>query len=166
MLWLILSLFLGHSTVCNSTIFGMAGDKYAGSTARYLRRPVDPSTDIGVAHRYLRLGSLVQVHLPRTGKTVIAVVIDRGPYGRLQANGSWINGAVQYRNCQAQHPEWSPLDSKCYSKGSRWRGGLDTTPELARLLGHDGWEVVEITPIRFLIIPRRTLLRIWGGGNV
>ncbi len=178
-LWLASILVSPSSEFCNSTIFGMHGDKHAGSVARFLRRPVDPARDIGIASRDHRLGTLVSIHLPRTGKTVIAAVIDAGPYGRIRPAGSpcpkhgrvrpdgtcWTNGAYEWRQCRIDHPTWDPRSDACYYPGSYFNGCVDATPELARLLGHDGWERVEVRRIRWLRVTREFLLLLWGNGG-
>jgi hypothetical protein len=58
------------------------------------------------------------------------------------------------------------LSPKCYYKGSWFNGKLDLTPRAAALLGHDGWERVEIRRVRGIRIPRKVLLRWWGNPNV
>jgi hypothetical protein len=146
-----------HSPVqqCNSTIFGYEGDKYSGSKALYLGRPVDPEHDIGIAHRGLPLGSLVVLHVPKRDTFVVAVVIDRGPYGRIDKDGNWYNGASEWKAHVRRN--------KPYSPGSRWNGCIDITPRAAELLEHDGWEVVQAYPLEGSHLPRSYLLQIWGG---
>jgi hypothetical protein len=157
MLWLALTLqLLGKPQYCNSTIFGTPEDYAtgsAGTVARYLRRPVDEVNDIGIAHRTLPLGSLVYITVPKLKTQAIAVVIDRGPYGRRAKDGSWYNGAAEWRA------------GRKYSPGSRWNGCADLSPELARILQHDGWEKVKLWPIRWLRVRREVLLKAWGGGT-
>lgn len=117
---------------CNSTIFGYKGDEYAGGNALYLRRPVDPEHDIGIAHRTLPLGSMVLLHVPKNNTWTAAVVIDRGPYGRTDAEGNWYNGAIEWKK------------GRRFRKGSRWNGCVDLTPKAAKLLKHDGWEKIVV----------------------
>jgi hypothetical protein len=147
---------LGQPQTCNSTIFGTAEDYASGSagtTARYLRRPVDPATDVGIAHRTLPLGTVVLLYQPKARVWAMAVVIDRGPYGRLDKDGAWYNGAAEWRA------------GRRYRPGSRWNGCADLTPRLALQLQHDGWERVRLWPLRWLRLARARLLRWWGGGN-
>lgn len=180
-MWILLWLLVSPSIeVCNSTIFGMHNDKHAGGNARFLRRPIDPDRDIGVASRDFRMGTLVSIHLPRTGKTIVAAVIDAGPYGRIRPVGApcpehgkvrgdgtcWTNGAYEWRQCRIDHPTWNPRSDACYYPGSWWNGGIDLAPKAARLLGHDGWDRVEVRQIRFLRVTREFLLMLWGGGSV
>lgn len=162
MFWLIILrlITIGRPEVCQSTIFAYHGDRLAGKVARYLNRPIDPDRDVGVAHRSAPLGTVLLLHLPSTDRWTFAVVIDRGPYGRKRADGSWINGAVEYRRCQREHPEWSPLDRRCYKKGSRWNGCIDLAPATARLLDHDGWERIHVYRTR-IRIPSEVLLQLW-----
>ncbi len=179
-MWLLIALsLLGKPEVCNSTIFGMEGDHLAGTRARLLRRPVDPAVDMGIAHRSLPLGSLVVVEIPARGTWAFAVVIDRGPYGRIRPQGApcpkelggkrlndgrcWVNGAHEYRICRAKGIY--PLKESCYYKGSSWRGGVDTTPALAAALNHDGWERVRVRRVRGIMFSRKQLLALWGWGN-
>jgi hypothetical protein len=188
-MWLlILSLFLGPVEKCNSTIFGYAGDKLAGKQARYLRRPIDPERDIGIASRAIPLGSVVVIKMPGTPKHpgdrwTWAVVIDAGPWGRIRPRGSacpshgrrrddgtcWVNGAYELRACKKKHPTWGRrrlLGPECYSKGSHWNGCIDLAPETARRLGHGGWRKVWVFRTKLPRIPRRVLLQMWGGGEV
>lgn len=180
MFWLIVLklLAIGQPEICASTIFGYPEDYRSGSAgkkARYLGRAIDPVRDIGHAHRSAPLGSVFLLHVPATGRWALSVTIDRGPYGRLLAPGSkcprhgrilkngrcWVNGAIEYRRCQAEHPDLSPLNSQCYKKGSRWNGCIDVAPAVAKLLGHDGWERIKAYRTG-LWIPRDILLSLWG----
>lgn len=168
-MWLILALLLGTPETCYSTEFGYLGDSLGRSRTRHLGRPVDPQHDLGIAHRTLPLGSVVLLHSPSRQTWVFAVVIDRGPYGRVQADGTWVNGADEYRACQVAGR--NPLKKSCYSKGSRWRGSADLTPRVVRALrGPDDvqppgkWrEHIDIYPVRGSFVPRQILLQQWGG---
>jgi hypothetical protein len=177
-MWLLIALaLLGKPEVCTSTIFGMEGDRLAGKRARLLRRPVDPAVDMGIAHRSLPMGSLVVVEIPAKGTWAFAVVIDRGPYGRVRPKGSpcpetghllsdgrcWVNGAHAYRKCRKAGK--NPHSQSCYYKGSKWRGGVDATPALARALNHDGWERVRVRAVKGVYFSRIELLSMWGWGN-
>ena len=154
-LMLLISLMSPAPEVCSSSEFGYEGDYLAGGRARHLGRPVDPTHDIGIAHRTLPLGSVVLLNVPKMGTWVFAVVIDRGPYGRIDETGSWYNGAEEWRECGRR--------SSCYPEGTRWRGCADLTPKTARLLSHDGWERIRIFPVKGSFIPRSVLLQQWGG---
>jgi len=116
------------SVVCNATIFGYAGDKWAGGNASYLKRPV-ASYDVGVAHRTWKLGSTVLVKNPRTKLTALALVVDRGPYGATDDSGMWV------------------LKRKREDPG-QWRGCVDLTPALAKSIKHNGYEKVYIRRVK------------------
>jgi hypothetical protein len=111
--------------VCVATIFAQSGDKHAGGASPWLRRRVRP-TDLGVAHRTHPLGSWVKVTNLRTRKSVRVRVIDRGPYGKLDSQGRWFNGA--------RHPK----------RRGRFRGCVDLTPATARRIDHNGFEKVRV----------------------
>ena len=155
-MWLaLIAMLMGTPETCNSTQFGYEGDKYAGGRALHLGRPVNPETDVGIAHRTLPLGSQVLLHVPKRGTWTVAVVIDRGPYGRIDANGDWYNGASDWKRCRRK--------KDCYPKGSRWNGCADLTPRAGTFLSHDGWERIEVYPVKNSFIPRAVLLQRWGG---
>lgn len=123
---LVIALFtteVNAERVCNSTIFGYPGDKWAGGDALHLKRPVN-ATDVGIAHRTWPMGSWVLVKHLKTGKMAVAQVIDRGPYGAIH-EGEWV------------------LKRK-RSEPGKWRGCADLTPNLAAILGHDGFDRVRI----------------------
>ena len=170
-MWLLIVLGLAGAEPekCNSTEFGSEGDYYAGGRARHLNRPVNPGTDIGIAHKTLPLGSLVLLHVPKHDTWLVAVVIDRGPYGRTLPKGSecpedgrllsdgrcWYNGAADWRRCKR--------NKKCYPPGTRFRGCADLTPRATSLLNHDGWEWIHVYPLKGTFISRAALLQAWGG---
>ena len=116
--------------ICLSTQFGHAGDGYGGRTPTiYYDRPVS-AQDMGIAHREFPIGATVRVTNLRTGKTSRALVIDRGPYGKLGPKGEWFNGR------------------KHRKRKGEWRGCADLTPRLARAIGHNGKETVQITLLK------------------
>lgn len=118
-------LFLSFQ-ICLSTQFGHKGDGYGGRTPTVLyNRPVS-SADVGIAHRSLPMGARVLVTNLRTGKSVVATVIDRGPWGKVDEKGNWFNGRKQRKR-----------------KG-RYRGCADLTPRLVQLLGHNKKELVKL----------------------
>lgn len=108
---------------CNSTIFGYPGDKWAGGDALYYKRPIQPG-DIGIAHRRLPVGSIIAVEHLDTGKWAIGRVVDRGPYGAIH-EGEWV---LKRRR----------------SEPGKWRGCADLTPDMAMLIGHDGFDRVRV----------------------
>jgi hypothetical protein len=83
---------------------------------------VDPSLRF-VAHRSLPCGTVVKVTSPRTKRSTLAVVIDRGPFGALH-KGRW---RIKVR---ASDP-------------GVWRGELDLSPGTAKAIGHNGFEIVD-----------------------
>lgn len=132
-LWLPIGLALllasGDAQVCMSTQFGAPGDGYGGRTpTRLTGRPVT-SSDVGIAHRDWPIGASIRVGHIASGRTSRAVVIDRGPYGKLDAKGRWFNGA---------------RDRK---RSGTWRGCADLTPALARRIGHRGRDWIYIRRI-------------------
>lgn len=118
--------------VCLSTQFGHPGDGHGGTTPTiHTKKPVTEH-DMGIAHRTWKMGARVRVKNIRTGKVAIARVIDRGPYGKTDAEGRWFNSR---------------------KKGNRqregtYRGCADLTPKLARSIGHNGKELVKITLLK------------------
>lgn len=110
------------SETCLSTTFGGVDDRYAGGRALYLGRHVT-ERDIGIAHRTLPGGSRVLVR--KGWRFVVASVIDRGPYGCVDARGRW--GVCR-------RPD----------KRRPYRGCADLTRRTASILGHDGRDVVTL----------------------
>ncbi len=133
----LLLLSTGDVEWCNASVFGYKGDTLAGGVAPYLGRRVRP-TDVGVAHRTWPLGARVKIWLPRTGRVTTAKVIDRGPFGRINKHGRWINGAGLYRRLRRAG---KPIPR------TGWRGCLDMTPRVKRRLRHNGFEPVWVMRI-------------------
>jgi len=77
----------------------------------------DPTLTPGIAHRTLKLNTPVQVCVHSNGVCLDASVIDRGPYGKLAADGTWFNGAKEL------------------GRPGKWRGCADISAPLAVLLG-------------------------------
>lgn len=105
------------SLVCAATIFGYPGDGHGGRTPTLLTGEPVKATDVGIAHRRWPVGALVVVQSIRTGRAAIAVVIDRGPYGKISPDGQWFN-ARKHRK-----------------RPGRFRGCVDMTPKLGSLIG-------------------------------
>jgi hypothetical protein len=103
-----------HIETCLAGVYATPSDvKSHGKTAT----GQDPTVVAGIAHRTLRLKSLVTVCAHRVGKCVDTNVIDRGPYGKLAPDGQWFNGA--------REPE----------RVGHWRGCVDMSAPLAEMLG-------------------------------
>lgn len=115
------------TNICTASVFGYQGDKMAGGNAVCVKRRLT-SSDIGVAHRTLPCGSKVVVQNVRTGKVAIATVMDHGPYGAIDDDGTW----VLKRNKK---------------EPGKWRGCLDMTRKLQELIGHNGFEKVIYAPV-------------------
>lgn len=118
--------------ICIATIFGFPGDKYGGRSPTVLYgRPVLPS-DMGLALRSRKtLGKYFRVTNLRTKKSAIGRQIDTGPWGKLDNDGRWFNGAPRFRE-------------RNRGRVGKWRGCADLTPALAKSIGHDGRERIKL----------------------
>lgn len=125
--WLaaIMSLLI-HPRNCIASTFGM-DDGMSGFTAACTGRRIGEH-EVGIAHRTLPCGSHVILRNPRTGKIAAATVIDRGPYGARDEFGRWVLKTNR-------------------SEPGVWRGCIDLTHELSRLLEHNGFERVIYAPV-------------------
>lgn len=112
--------------VCLATQFGHPGDGHGGRTPTVLTGNPVTANDIGIAHRTWPVGSVVLVTNLRTKKSMLAVVIDRGPYGKLDADGNWFNARKER------------------DREGVYRGCADLTPMLAKLIGHNQKERVKL----------------------
>jgi len=124
---------------CVATEFANDDDKLAGGVAPFLGRRVR-STDNGVAHRTLPLGTEIEITNPRTGKATTSYVVDRGPFGRARKNGTWYNGAPFYRKLLRAG---KPIPTQ------GWRGCLDMTRKVRLRLRHNGRELVHLRVTRW-----------------
>jgi len=117
-------------------------DKSMGGKSPCLKRLVKASDNI-IAHRTLPCGTKLRVTNVRTGKSILTVVGERGPYGA----------------CTAE--DWSPIDPDNWLKGNKcpsgkwvvktkdtkpgvWRGAFDLTPYVQKKIGHNGFELVMV----------------------
>lgn len=114
-------------TPCNASIFGWEDDELKGGEAVCLHRELGPD-DIGIAHRDLPCGTRVKLENPRTGKVVVAKVVDHGPYG-ANVGRRWV------------------IKRKASDPGI-WRGCVDLTIKTARLLKHNGFEPIIMTVVQ------------------
>lgn len=85
---------------------------------------------MGIAHRTWPIGGKVLITNLRTGKQARGLVIDRGPYGKLDSRGRWFNSRRERK------------------RQGKFRGCADLTPALAKAIQHNGLEMVQITLIR------------------
>ena len=120
---------------CLAGTFASPGDKWRGGKSPYLRRLIEPD-DFGVAHRRAKLGSYLKITNARTGLSVVAQVIDRGPY--------WAVPKECKKQCRKIGKPMKPL-----SKGWRHTGCVDLTPPVARAIAARGLEMVIVEPISF-----------------
>ena len=97
----------------------------------------DPEEPV-CAHRTLPCGTLLLVQSVQTGKTAWCRVLDRGPYGALTAEGTWIIK--------------KPGDQETAT--ATWRGVLDVGPRVGRELGLRGRGRVRIWWQRPVRMPR------------
>lgn len=140
MIALLISVFL-QVQVGNATVFGTAGDRWAGgpaacatvdhATGRKIHRPIGwhrRHGTLGIAHRTLKCGTRVRITSLATGRQVIATVVDRGPYGACVAPG-W---RPRVRRC----PRGAWRLKKRRGEPGTWRGIADLLPATGRALGH------------------------------
>lgn len=117
--------FFMQTQECKASVFGYEGDALAGEELACTDRL---GTDqIGIAHRTLPCGAKVFLYSPRTGKSVVAKVVDHGPYGAIN-EGKWM---IKHR---ASDP-------------GKWRGCLDLTRKASKALGHNGFESIMYAPV-------------------
>lgn len=137
------------------SIYGV-GDGYSGKRLANGEKFTEEQKHI--AHRTLRIGTKVKLTLKRTGRSVIAVVRDRGPYGWCHWTGKgtpelppltkraghfvrrgkawkWIACAPGYK--------WQRRTIKPQTHGY-YRAEVDVTWLVARALGAKGIERVKI----------------------
>lgn len=83
-----------------------------------------------VAHRTLPCGTVVVVE--HKGKRVAARVLDRGPYGALDADGVWLIKR--------------PLDP--VARDAVWRGIIDLSPGVAKAIGLRSMGMVTVWTVK------------------
>lgn len=118
----------GVAAVCMATVFGGAADGTSGG--RTVAGPY-PHEVAGVAHRTWKIGTLVDVTF--RGKTYRLPVVDRGPWGKTDAEGRWFNGC----------PKCADKD-----RSGEFRGCVDITLKAARRIGFTGRHRVKIRRVR------------------
>ena len=62
-----------------ATNYGTPGDGFIYCTTAYGTTTTE--TSMGVAHKSIKLGTVIEIYCPKTGLSCIATVDDRGPYG-------------------------------------------------------------------------------------
>ncbi len=115
--------------------YGYPGDPYepvgqapackARLTAQWGRAGWRDAFAKGVAHRTHPCGTKLLICRLHTSQCTEAVVVDRGPYGAIDARGRW-HMRRKLRN------------------GERWRGIVDLLPKVAKKLGIRGLEEVSL----------------------
>lgn len=137
-----------------ATGFAHKGDDLAGDVFICLRqgkgwKAIDDKTP-GIAHRTRRCGSLVRITNRRTGRSVLARVVDRGPYRlgqidcaedavdargfRHASQDCWVRGRNATRRERRSRPD----------AGWVYLNGADLTPPTRRAIGHNGKETVDL----------------------
>ena len=113
-----------------ASVFGGSSDKHRGGKAPCLSPPRRVrANDWGVARRHGACGDVFAVVNPRTGRIAIVPLIDFGPWGGRQEDGTW---ALKKRR----------------SDPGRWIGIADLTRPVAAAIGHRGGkERVVLVPI-------------------
>ena len=154
---LLLATNISPAEIGNASVFGTKNDKWAGGRAACrtlteyglrLRMPIDwhrENETMGIAHRTLPCNTKVRIRMLRTGRTVIAEVVDRGPFGACTI------------------PGWKPSDRKCQPRSKYWRvkkngdhgpgvyrSIADLLPATAKALGHRGG----LQPISLVVLPK------------
>lgn len=106
-----------------ATRFAYPGDRLDGDKMRCLGRRLHDGEQ-GIAHRTLPCGTMVRVTNLRTGRSVVAPVVDRGPWGAM-LDGAWV---VKRRR---RDP-------------GVWRGIADLAPATVEALGHRSFDRVRL----------------------
>lgn len=119
-------LFGGAGSSCNAGVFGYEGDPLSGG--KNMCTGVKMGRDeMGIAHRSLACGTRVVLYNPRTHRSTLAVVVDRGPYGAMDGE-TWV---IKRR----------PSDP------GTWRGCLDISWSVAKALGFEGFGKLFYVPL-------------------
>jgi len=128
-----------------STIFATPGDKWLGGPSPCLRdengklRKVRPDDNI-IAHRTLPCGTVVRIFNPLNGKTTVARVGERGPYGACIKPGWKVGDKCPGRYWRLKRKPWEP---------GIWRGAFDLTPRVARRIGHNGFQPIVVQVLKY-----------------
>lgn len=120
------------ATVGIGSIYGRPKDSSKGKGSLLACAPdyrVQSMPEMNVcASRTYKCGTILAVQNVRNKKTTLCRVMDRGPYGALLEDGTWV------------------VKIKKTDPGT-WRGIVDLTPAVAAAIGHKGFEKVRIEPV-------------------
>lgn len=112
---------------CIASVFGYEDDAHKGGEAICVHRNLRED-EIGIASRDLKCGTKVVLINPRTGRKVVAKVVDHGPYG-AKLGRRWV------------------VKRKLSDPGE-WRGCLDITQRTQQVLRHNGFEELTYYSVR------------------
>lgn len=124
-----------HQLVGKATRFAYEGDKWKGGKSPCLGRRVEADDNV-IAHRTLPCNARVRVTNVRTGRSTVATVGTRGPYGACLDEG-WVRGPCK---------EWA-IKRRASDPGV-WRGVADLAPPVVEALQHRSFDrvVLEVLP--------------------
>lgn len=124
-----------HQLVGKATRFAYEGDAWKGGKSPCLGRRVE-ATDNVIAHRTLPCNAKVRVTNVRTGRSTVATVGTRGPYGACLDEG-WTRGPCE---------QWAV--KRRASDPGVWRGVADLAPPVVEALHHRSFDrvVLEVLP--------------------
>jgi hypothetical protein len=103
--------------------------RYAGA---WSRKPTP--RDLVCAHRTLRFGTLLRITRGR-GRVSFCIVLDRGPFGACVPAE---HKGVKVPQCKAGY-RYRVIVRRPMPAGGFYRGEIDATPAVHRLMGSKGW---------------------------
>lgn len=106
--------------------------------------------DLVCAHRTLPFWTVLRL-TRRTGESAYCVVLDRGPFGFCERTGTNAKGVGCKRG-----ERWVVAVRRNGRKGY-YRGVIDATPAVHRMMGSRGWVTVKVTRLVGLARTRRVL---------
>lgn len=121
-------------------------DKWMGGKSPCLGRLVKP-TDRIIAHRSLPCGTRVRITNLRTGRSTIARIGERGPYGACLAK-NWTSHSFKDWTKPNKCPFGMWGIKKKESDPGVWRGGFDLTPVVSKAIHHNGFELVRLDVLK------------------
>lgn len=148
MIWTLIMTILTTTNGCYATVFGYPGDMSAGGPAACTHKPIlehYEAKTVGIAHRTLKCGTKVKVTNLSTKRSVIATVVDRGPYGAGTPKYDW------YVKRKENEPPPAKLcekigDLECLPRP--WRGCVDLLPATAEAIGFKRRGLVTLEVVR------------------